>query len=91
MFSNPFSYFDIVLLNYGCKRKNSAIKKVYERKMEIIKERMDLGNIVRRAEIVDTLASAVLKPYQIKLLNHHKNENYEKAKSSYKISQSDAV
>ena len=63
-----FSYFDIVLLNYGCKGKKSEIKKTYDRKMEIVKERMDLGNIVIRSEIVTNLAEAVFEDYHLRVL-----------------------
>lgn len=64
-----------MLLNYGCKGKKSVSKQIYEKKMDIIKERMDLGNIVIRSEIVSNLADSIFHDYHLRILNNHMHQS----------------
>ena len=84
--SKPYSYLDIIALGYCCSRKSDPKKKEFDRKMEVIAERMDIGNIVRGNEYVKLISMAVLKPYHKAILSQYKGASDSKSREALGIS-----
>lgn len=73
--SKTFSYKEVFMLNYCCRNKSNSRKEEFDRKQEILAQRMDIGNIVKGINSSGMLTGAVLQPYQVAILSLYKQQN----------------
>lgn len=70
-----YSYFEIFGFKYCCCNKKSDRYKYYAKHMEIIAERMDIGNIVTNSGNINVLSNVLMEPYQMKIISHFKRND----------------
>jgi hypothetical protein len=70
-----YSYFEIFSYKFCCCSKNSDRYKYYAKHMEIIAERMDIGNIVTNSGNINVLSNVLMEPYQMKIISHFKRND----------------
>lgn len=70
-----YSYFEIFSFKYCCCNKKTDRYKYYAKHMEIIAERMDIGNIVTNSGNINVLSNVLMEPYQMKIISHFKRND----------------
>lgn len=70
-----YSYFEIFSYKFCCCNKTSDRYKYYAKHMEIIAERMDIGNIVTNSGNINVLSNVLMEPYQMKIISHFKRND----------------
>jgi len=70
-----YSYFEIFSFKYCCCNKKSDRYKYYAKHMQIIAERMDIGNIVTNSGNIKVLSNVLMEPYQMKIISHFKRND----------------
>ena len=79
--AQQYSYWNIVALKYCCQSKKNLRKQKYDHHMQIISQRMDMLDLVKRTQNSDFLTNAIFEPYQREVLSNYKEQNDNQIKN----------
>ena len=90
--TESFTYFEALLFKYFgcCVRKEGKIKQ-YKRQIKMLRERMDVKNVILFEGYSLAIINATMEPYQIKLLKYLSQNDLEEYQDLTSIPIDDAT